>query len=123
LRLDHIQLGMPRGGEPEARRFFADLLGMTEEEKPEPLRSRGGCWFRSGDCVVHVGVDPDFTPQRKAHPAFLRADLDALSARLTQAGHPVTWDDAAEGRVRCYTADPFGNRIELIRDGDGFSQR
>jgi catechol 2,3-dioxygenase-like lactoylglutathione lyase family enzyme len=123
VRLDHVQIAMPRGREPEARRFFADLLGMTEEEKPEPLRSRGGCWFRSGSCIVHLGVDSDFVPQRKAHPAFVRSDLDALAALLSEAGHAVTWDDAADGRVRFYTADPFGNRLEFIRDGDGFTQR
>ena len=123
MRLDHIQLAMPRGGEPDARRFFADLLGMSEEEKPEALRARGGCWFRSGTCVVHLGVDPDFAPQRKAHPAFVRADLHALAERLSAAGYPVSWDDAADGRVRFYSADPFGNRIEFLRDGDGFTER
>jgi catechol 2,3-dioxygenase-like lactoylglutathione lyase family enzyme len=123
LRLDHVQLAMPKGGEPEARRFFGEVLGMTEEEKPEPLEARGGCWFRSGDCVVHVGVDADFVPQRKAHPAFVRVDLESLATRLTEAGHTATWDDAADGRVRFYTNDPFGNRLEFLEDGDGFSQR
>jgi catechol 2,3-dioxygenase-like lactoylglutathione lyase family enzyme len=123
VRIDHVQLAMPRGGEPDARRFFVDLLGMTEEEKPEALRARGGCWFRSGPCVVHVGVDPEFSPQRKAHPAFVRADLPSLAERLNAAGYPVSWDDAPDGRVRFYSADPFGNRLEFLRDGDGFTQR
>jgi hypothetical protein len=123
LLLDHVQLAMPPGGEPLARRFFVDLLGMVEEEKPEPLRAPGGCWFRSGQCVVHLGVDPDFIPQRKAHPAFVRGDLQVLAERLSAAAHAVTWDDAADGRVRFYSADPFGNRLEFLRDGDGFAQR
>ena len=114
---------MPRGGEPRARRFFIDILGMSEEEKPEPLASRGGCWFRAGRCVVHVGVDSEFMPQRKAHPAFVVPDLDLLATRLSDAGHSVVWDDTASSRRRFYTADPFGNRLEFLRDGDGFAQR
>lgn len=123
MHLDHIQLAMPPGGEDRAREFFRDVLGMREEEKPEPLASRGGCWFRADSVVVHVGVEQAFSPQRKAHPAFCVADLDALAARLLAAAYPVTWDDAISSRRRFYTADPFGNRIEFIHDGDGFTQR
>lgn len=114
---------MPPGSEAQARAFWAGLLGMSEEEKPAPLVGRGGCWFRAGPVIVHLGVEKDFAPQRKAHPAFCVRDLDALAARLAQAGYPVTWDEALPGRRRFYTADPFGNRIELIRDGDGFGQK
>lgn len=121
-RLDHVQLAMPKGGEQTARAFFGDLLGMQEEEKPEPLASRGGCWFRSGSVILHLGVEPDFTPQRKAHPAFCVRDIEAMADRLKASGFPVAWDDALPSRVRLYTTDPFGNRIELMRDGDGFGQ-
>lgn len=122
-RLDHIQLAMPPGEEAKARAFWAGLLGMSEEEKPEPLASRGGCWFRAGMMIVHLGVEKDFAPQRKAHPAFCVSDLDGLAGRLATAGYPVTWDDALPDRRRFYTADPFGNRVELIHDGDGFGQK
>jgi len=122
-RLDHIQLAMPPGGEAQARAFWAGLLGMSEEEKPAPLAGRGGCWFRAGAVILHLGVEKDFAPQRKAHPAFCVRDLDGLAARLAGAGYPVTWDEALPGRRRFYTADPFGNRIELIQDGDGFGQK
>lgn len=122
-RLDHIQLAMPPGEEARAREFWGGLLGMQEEEKPGPLASRGGCWFRAGAVILHLGVEKDFAPQRKAHPAFCVRDLDGLAARLTTAGYPVTWDEALPERRRFYTADPFGNRIELIRDGDGFGQK
>jgi len=121
--IDHIQLAMPLGGEERARAFYAGLLGMEEEEKPEPLASRGGCWFASGRSKLHLGVEDPFTPQKKAHPGFLSMDLDALAMQLAGAGHPVSWDDALAGRRRFYTEDPFGNRLEVMRDGDGFSQR
>lgn len=121
--LDHIQLAMEAGGEERARGFFRDLLGMAEEAKPPALAGRGGCWFRSGSALVHLGVEKEFRPQKKAHPAFCAADLDALAQSLAASGYPVEWDDALPGRRRFYTADPFGNRIELIRDGDGFGQR
>lgn len=122
-RLDHIQLAMPSGGEARARAFWSGLLGMQEEVKPAPLASRGGCWFRSGSVIVHLGVEQDFAPQKKAHPAFCGRDLDGLALRLAGAGYPVIWDDALPERRRFYTADPFGNRIEFLQNGDGFGQR
>jgi len=122
-RLDHIQLAIPIGGEPQARTFFGLLLGMREEEKPEPLASRGGCWFRSGAVILHLGVEREFVPQKKAHPAFCVEDLAALAGRLEKSGYPVIWDDALPSRRRFYTADPFGNRIELMRKGDGFGEK
>lgn len=123
MKLDHIQLAMPRGGEAKARTYFCDLLAMTEEEKPYPLNERGGCWFRKGSVILHIGVDKDFTPQMKAHPAFVIAELRALEIKLREDGYPVVWDDALPERTRFYTTDPFGNRIEFIQDGDGFSQK
>ena len=121
--LDHVQIAMPAGREQEARAFFADVLGMVEEEKPSRLRSRGGCWFRSGRCVVHLGVDPDFRPQRKAHPAFVVPDLRGLAHRLESMGFEVAWDSEIVGVERFYTTDPFGNRLEFIEEGKGLSQK
>ena len=122
MRLDHVQLAMSPGGEERARAFFSSILGMREEEKPVPLSGRGGAWFRTGGAVLHLGVEEGFRPQRKAHPAFLVGDLEALAGRLAAADHAVEWDEALPGRRRFYSADPFGNRIEFIADGDGFSQ-
>ncbi len=121
--LDHIQLAMPAGGEAEARRFYADLLGLTEIAKPASLAARGGCWFAGPGIHIHLGVEQPFAPARKAHPAFLAADLDECRGHLAAAGVATTPDDTLPGVRRCYAADPFGNRIEFIQDGDGFSQR
>jgi catechol 2,3-dioxygenase-like lactoylglutathione lyase family enzyme len=114
--LDHVQIAAPPGCEEAARAFFGDLLGLEEIAKPEPLRSRGGAWFALGRGQLHVGVDPDFRPARKAHPAIRLgpADLDALATRLTAAGSPVTWDTALPTERRFYTEDPWGNRLELL---------
>jgi hypothetical protein len=115
--LDHVQLAMPVGAEHEsaAEAFYAGLLGLPRVPKPEPLASRGGCWFVSGPIQVHLGVEDPFAPARKAHPAFLVDDLDGLAARLTDAGHDVRWSDELPGTRRFHTDDPFGNRIELIQ--------
>ncbi len=121
--LDHVQLAMPRGGEAAARRFYVGVLGMTEVPKPAPLATRGGCWFESPGAVVHLGVEEDFRPARKAHPAFRVADLAAMRERLRAAGAPVIDDASLPDVRRLYTADPFGNRIEIIQEGDGFAQR
>jgi catechol 2,3-dioxygenase-like lactoylglutathione lyase family enzyme len=111
---------MPRGEEERARLFYGEILGMREIEKPRALRARGGCWFEQSGCHVHLGVDEAFVPAQKAHPAFIVDDLDALVSRLRSAGFDVKVDDI--GLERVYSADPFGNRIEFIRAGHGFSE-
>jgi catechol 2,3-dioxygenase-like lactoylglutathione lyase family enzyme len=123
IAIDHVQVAIPPGGEPAARAFFVGLLGMSEEVKPEPLASRGGCWFRAGRVHLHCGVESPFQPQRKAHPAFLVRDLDSLVEKLNKAGSPIRWDESVAGRRRFYTDDPFGNRLELVASGHGFSER
>ena len=119
LRLDHVQLAMPAGGEPEAVAFYEGLLGLRAVPKPPLLAARGGCWFEQGTVVVHLGVDERFVPATKAHPAFVVDDLDQLAGSLAAAGVPLTYDDALEGVRRGYVADPFGNRIELIEEPRG----
>ena len=116
LSLDHVQLAAPAGCEAEARRYFGQLLGLVEVEKPGPLRSRGGVWFRVGSQQLHIGVEERFVPALKAHPALRVApgDLDALAKRLAAAGAKVQWDDALPGERRFYSEDPWGNRIELV---------
>jgi ADP-ribose pyrophosphatase YjhB (NUDIX family) len=121
--LDHVQLAMPEGREEEARAFFVGLLGMAEHAKPAELEGRGGCWFRSGGCSLHLGVDPDFRPQRKAHPALAVADVDGLADRLAGAGHEVRWDSALPGRRRFHSFDPFGNRLEVMEEASTPGER
>ena len=112
--LDHVQLAMPRGQEELARSFYAGLLAMTELPKPAVLAARGGCWFTSGAAVLHLGVEEPFSPARKAHPAFLAADIGELQAALTAAGYAcVRSDEEIPGVRRFHTHDPFGNRVEF----------
>ena len=108
-----MQVAAPRGCEDEARAFYGGLLGLDEIPKPEPLRARGGCWFRAGAQELHVGVEEPFSPARKAHPGLVVDDLDELAARLTAEGVGVEWDETIPGTRRLHAADPFGNRLEL----------
>jgi catechol 2,3-dioxygenase-like lactoylglutathione lyase family enzyme len=116
LGIDHVQVAAPAGCEDEARGFYGGVLGMTEIAKPAALQPRGGVWFACGDDQLHVGVAERFAPADKAHPALLvrPADLDRLAGELEQAGYAVRWDGAIPGTRRFYTADPWGNRIELV---------
>ena len=114
LRIEHVQLAMPRGEEDRARAFYSELLGIPEVPKPPALAARGGVWFESGDVKVHLGVEADFRAATKAHPAFLVRDLAALAERLRAAGATVTDDGLVPGFRRVYVADPFGNRLELM---------
>ena len=109
--LDHVQVAIPVGGEDRAREFYAGLLGLVEVPKPPALAVRGGAWFEAGGVKVHVGVERDHVPARKAHPALLVAGLRELVA---STGLAVTWSDEIPGTVRCHVDDPFGNRLELI---------
>jgi len=113
--LHHVQLAMPRGREDDARSFYVGVLGFEEVPKPENLAGNGGVWFRSGAADVHLGVEDDFRPARKAHPAFLVEDLAGLVKRCEGAGYAVTCNEPLPGYDRGYVADPFGNRIELLQ--------
>jgi catechol 2,3-dioxygenase-like lactoylglutathione lyase family enzyme len=113
--IDHVQLAIPVGSEDEARAFYVGVLGLTEVPKPASLAARGGAWFEAGNTIVHVGVESDFVPARKAHPALLYRGLRQLVERT---GLSAIWSDEIAGTVRCHVHDPFGNRIELIEAGD-----
>jgi catechol 2,3-dioxygenase-like lactoylglutathione lyase family enzyme len=113
VAIDHVQLAMPAGREDDARAFYAGLLGIPEQPKPPELAKRGGAWFENGAVKLHLGVEADFRPAKKAHPALRVHDLAALVARLRAAGVDVV-DEAMPGYHRVYVADPFGNRLELL---------
>jgi len=114
VAIDHVQLAMPAGEEDAAIDFYEGLLGIPHVPKPPHLAKRGGCWFEAGDLKVHLGVDADFTPARKAHPALLVADLPGLLEVLRAAQVPIRDDEPLEGFDRAYVDDPFGNRLELM---------
>jgi catechol 2,3-dioxygenase-like lactoylglutathione lyase family enzyme len=112
--IDHVQLAMPPREEGKARAFYCGLLGMTELPKPPELAKRGGCWFESGDVQIHLGVEGDFRPAKKAHPALRCRDYAALVQRLRDAGVEVREPDDIPRVRRCHIDDPFGNRLELV---------
>ncbi|MFE0648293.1 VOC family protein [Streptomyces sp. NPDC059534] len=114
LGLHHVQLSLPPGEEEACRRFYVDVLGMTEIEKPPVLAARGGLWVRLDALEIHLGVEEDFRPARKGHPGILVADLDGLAERLTALGAKVTWDDNFPGHRRFYTTDCHENRLEFL---------
>ena len=118
LRIDHVQLAIPAGGEAEARRFYGEVLGFTEVPKPAPMAARGGLWFEAGppggSVGIHLGLEPAMRASVKAHPALVVDDLDGYVARLTASGCAWTPSDELPGTRRGHTRDPFGNRLELI---------
>ena len=115
LSIDHVQIAMPAGEEDQAREFYINLLGFSETPKPPELAKRGGTWFRSEHVQLHLGVETDFKPARKAHPAFLVDDLNSLLANVQNAGYETdTSQPPLDGYKRAHIFDPFGNRIELM---------
>ncbi|NYG58645.1 catechol 2,3-dioxygenase-like lactoylglutathione lyase family enzyme [Nocardioides daedukensis] len=125
MRLHHVQVACPRGGEEDARRFYGTGLGLVEVPKPAALSGRGGCWWRSYDASgqvvaeLHIGVEEPFAPALKAHPALVLdsvADLEDVADRLQRLGFEVDWSEryTFEGHQRCHTRDAHGNRVELL---------
>jgi hypothetical protein len=116
VALDHVQLAMPAGAEADAQAeaFYVGLLGLLRVPKPPELAVRGGCWFELGAVKVHLGVEEEFRPARKAHPALVVSGLDALCHRLDASGHPTRRTEDVPGKPQWYVDDPFGNRIELL---------
>ncbi|EFE68996.1 glyoxalase [Streptomyces sp. NWU49] len=112
--VDHVQLAAPPGSEERLRGYYTAVLGMTEIPKPPVLAARGGCWFRAQAVQLHLGIEPDFRPARKAHPGLRVTGIDAYAARLKAHGAPVTWDDDLPGHRRFYSEDPVGNRLEFL---------
>jgi catechol 2,3-dioxygenase-like lactoylglutathione lyase family enzyme len=113
-QLDHLQIAAPHGCEAAARDFYGALLGLPEIEKPETLRARGGCWFQCGAQRLHIGVEADFRPAKKAHPAFVVANLDKRRQALLARGVKVTDDNSLRGVRRFHAEDPWGNRLEFL---------
>jgi catechol 2,3-dioxygenase-like lactoylglutathione lyase family enzyme len=117
--LDHSFLTIQDGGEDAARRFYGEVLGLEEIQRPEGLQRSGGVWFQAGGQELHLGTDDAHLPPKRPHPGFRvgsSAELDEVAERLTSNRYDVEWDERIEGRRRFYTRDPFGNRIELLTD-------
>jgi catechol 2,3-dioxygenase-like lactoylglutathione lyase family enzyme len=115
IGIDHVQIAAPPGSEVQARKFFVDALGMTEVLKPASLRARGGIGFQCGAQQLHVGIEADFSPAKKAHPAIRVHNLSDLRLRLRNAGITVIEDDNLPDAERFYVNDPFGNRLEFLQ--------
>ena len=112
--IDHVQVAVPPASEARCRAFYVEVLGLVELPKPPVLAARGGLWVQAGSHELHLGVEADFQPARKAHPAFLVETLDALATRIEASGHKVAWDDTNPVVRRFFTHDPFGNRLEFV---------
>jgi catechol 2,3-dioxygenase-like lactoylglutathione lyase family enzyme len=112
--LDHVQLAAPPGSEPALRTYYTEALGMREIPKPPVLAARGGCWFEAGGVQLHLGVEEDFRPAKKAHPGIRVTDIETYAARLEAHGAKAVWDDNLPGHRRFYAEDPAGNRLEFL---------
>lgn len=115
IALDHIQIAMPKDGEAAARLFYQGILGISEVPKPAGLSGRAGAWFEKGHVKIHLCIEDEFRPAKKAHPGLLVLDLDELLVTLKDNGYSVTYDSSLPDVKRAFTYDPFGNRIELIQ--------
>ena len=113
--VDHVQLAAPPGSEDRLRAYYVDVLGMTEIPKPPVLAARGGCWFQAGAVQLHVGIEEDFRPAKKAHPGLRVTGIEGYAARLAARGAQITWDDNLPGHRRFYSEDPVGNRLEFLQ--------
>ena len=114
LSIDHVQVAIPAASEDRARAFYSGILGFTEIDKPPQMAERKSIWFVTGAVSLHLGVEPDFTPAKRAHPAFVVAGLDKILAACERAGIATKPDTSFAGFRRVHVFDPFGNRLELM---------
>ena len=114
IGIDHVQLAMPRGEEMQARSFYGDVLGLIEIPKPAELLGHGGVWFLCGSVQLHLGVEEEFRPAKKAHPALFVTQFEDSIAAMRDAGFKMTDDTSLPNVRRAFISDPFGNRIELV---------
>ncbi|MFI0739225.1 VOC family protein [Streptomyces sp. NPDC021100] len=114
VAVDHVQLAAPPGSEDRLRGYYEQVLGMTEIPKPPILAARGGCWFQAGPVQLHLGIEDDFRPAKRAHPGLRVTGIEAYAARLEERGAPVVWDDNLPGHKRFHSEDPVGNRLEFL---------
>lgn len=112
--IDHVQLAAPKGCEEKARYFYGSVLQLKEIPKPENLKRRGGCWFLCGNQEIHIGVEEEFKPAKKAHPGFIVKNLQNLKKVLLENGFEINVEPPIEGRNRLHVNDPFGNRLEFL---------
>ncbi|MFE9171411.1 VOC family protein [Streptomyces kebangsaanensis] len=117
--IDHVQLAAPPGSEDDLRAYYVDALGMEEIPKPPVLAARGGCWFQAGTVQLHLGIEQDFRPAKKAHPGLRVTAIEAYAGRLRAHGAEVAWDDSLPGHKRFYSEDPVGNRLEFLQPSAG----
>ncbi|MFE7711452.1 VOC family protein [Streptomyces sp. NPDC057486] len=117
--VDHVQLAAPAGSEPALCTYYVDVLGMTELPKPPVLAARGGCWFQAGPVQLHLGIEADFRPAKKAHPGLRVTGIETFAERLEAHGAPVHWDAGLPGHRRFHSYDPAGNRLEFLEPVDG----
>ncbi|MER7989174.1 VOC family protein [Streptomyces noursei] len=114
VAVDHVQLAAPPGSEDRLRRYYGDVLGMTEIPKPPVLAARGGCWFQAGPVQLHLGIEADFRPAKKAHPGLRVTGIEEYAAHLEERGAQVVWDEDLPGHKRFYSVAPVGNRLEFL---------
>ncbi|RKQ33873.1 VOC family protein [Oceanobacillus halophilus] len=113
-KIEHVQLAAPAGGEEKARKFYVDLLGFEELEKPPLLKENGGVWFKAGTVEIHLGIESPFIPARKAHPAILVQNIEQMKTYLKDKDVVFQVDNKLPEANRFYLSDPFGNRIEML---------
>jgi catechol 2,3-dioxygenase-like lactoylglutathione lyase family enzyme len=113
-KLDHVQLCIPFHQEELARKFYTNLLGFTEIEKPDSLKPNGGLWYRVGDIELHIGAEEMKYYKSKRHPAFEVVSLQEVRMYL-ESSHIKTLDEKPIPNVERFSFyDPFGNRIEFL---------
>ena len=114
VSLDHVQIAIPVGGEDRAREFYTGILGLSEVEKPAAMSGRNSIWFAAGSVSLHLGIEPEFHPAKRAHPALVVEGLDEILASCAHAGLTTRPDTSFNGFRRFHVFDPFGNRLELM---------
>jgi catechol 2,3-dioxygenase-like lactoylglutathione lyase family enzyme len=118
IRLQHVGVTFPPGGEAAIRAFYTSVIGLAEIPVPDAVADRGWIWFGTRDPGIELHFIPsDLSPdrERRHHFCLQVESLAALRARLEGDGAEVKEPGGRiPGRDRLFTRDPVGNLVELL---------
>ena len=118
-RLDHVNVTVPAAHEAAARRFYGEVIGLTEIAKPDA--GRGGAWYACGPVQLHLSLEerPAGAAASRRHVCVVVADLARARDACAAAGLVIEPDERPmPGWSRFYVRDPGGNRIEVAAGGE-----
>ena len=113
MKLQHVSTPFPAGRQADVRRFYGEVLGLSEVEVPRTLDAGRLVWYSSGDGMELHFFSGELAPGSARHFCLDVDDLAATRGRLAEAGFEPYHDTPIPNRPRFFCRDPFDNLVEF----------